>query len=945
MATTTFPGPAALGRGIVVRPGATVAGFDAGERVRVDDEALAKPAPAVTRLHAAWATRTPVVVELAVDPAALRVAETCERPPWELDPHFTFERERLAFLVWANTYDGRGEEPVWWWASKAARLGATVAPAGTAGDIVLADGTPAWVDGGPRGPFDVALGAIVHRESVDAGMLTVARDEPTTAALAPDQLEAVTHRAGAARIIAPAGSGKTRVLTERLRHLVVDRGVEASLVTAVAYNTKAAEELRVRCGFDARTGPQLRTFHALGYALLREFGGNPRLIDEREVRERVGALVDVKYAVNTDPVAPYLEALGQVRLALRAPETVEMERDDVPGFAAMFDAYRDGLRNDHAIDFDEQIYGAIELLLRDARARAVAQRRCRHLLVDEFQDLTPAFLLFARLLAAPAFQVFGVGDDDQTIYGYAGADPAYLVDFATYFPAATGHALEVNYRCASGIVRAASDLLRHNKVRVAKDVRPGPDAGAGGLVVSREPSERVAPAVVEQVQAWLAAGVDAREIAVLSRVNAWLLAPQVLLGEAGVPVDGVLDTHVLQRTGLRSALAYLRLAFGNGRYRGTDLAEVANRPSRRITSRARDVLRRRRQWSRGDLANYGAGREVGRDAERVAELGDSIAALERIAADPGATTAQLLVHVRDAIGLGTAMQTLDNSSTDVNGSHADDLAALIQVAAVHPDPLTFEAWLRDALARPGDRHGVRLASVHRVKGLEFDRVVALGVHRPHDLAIDVEEERRIAHVAITRARHEARVVANAAEGTPFLDEMEGREPAQPVRATRRAMPADALEPASPGRRDAKEANKAKDTAVVEATVGATIKLDGGDAGEITAIEAGYAKVTVDGGGWVRAPWGALLRTDAGRARLEPPGYGRVADALTTWRAERATADKVPAYVVMHNTTRDDIARIQPTTIADLARCQGIGPTKLERYGDDILVVVERALNA
>jgi DNA helicase-2/ATP-dependent DNA helicase PcrA len=686
-------------------------------------------------------------------------------------------------------------------------------------------------------------------------------------------------------------------------------------------------------------GPQVRTFHALGFALLREFGGAPRLVEEREVRERVGALVDVRYATNTDPIAPYLEALGRVRLALHEPGVVEAERDDVPGFATMFDAYRDGLRADHAIDFDEQIYGALELLLRSPDARRAAQRRCRHLLVDEFQDLTPAFVLLARLLASPAYQVFGVGDDDQTIYGYAGADPGYLVDFTTLFPGAGAHALEVNYRCPVEVVTAATQLLRHNERRVAKVVRPGPRAVPGGLHLEREPAGNVAPAVVQHVRTWLDEGIAAPEIAVLSRVNAWLLAPQVLLTQAGVAIDGGLDASVLQRTGLRSALAYLRLAFGGGRYRGTDVAEVANRPSRRITSRARDTLRRRRQWSRADLASFGAGREVGRDAERVAGLGDDLVALEEQARG-GATTADLLVHVRDRIGLGAAMQTLDDSSTDVNGSHADDLAALVQVAAVHPDPITFEAWLRDTLTQPGShsRTGVRLASVHRVKGLEFDRVIALGVHRPHDLAVDVEEERRIAHVAITRARLSAHVIAVASEPAPFLDEMAGREPREPVRAPRvvapRVAPAAAVSdaPERAGR-------------VVEAAAGLVVHLEGGDEGEITELDRDGARVTFAAGGWTRAKWGTAVRTDEGRATLEPPGYNTVSDALTGWRAERAAQDRVPAYVVMHNTTRDGIARAQPTGIVALSRCPGIGPTKLERYGDDILVVIERALGS
>jgi DNA helicase-2/ATP-dependent DNA helicase PcrA len=639
----------------------------------------------------------------------------------------------------------------------------------------------------------------------------------------------------------------------------------------------------------------------------------------------------VRYATNTDPIAPYIEALGRVRLALRAPAEFEAERDDVPGFSLMFDAYRDALRADHAIDFDEQIYGAIELLLRDPDARRAAQRRCRHLLVDEFQDLTPAFLLLARLLAAPALNVFGVGDDDQTIYGYAGADPGYLVDFAALFPGAGAHALEVNYRCPTGVVTAATQLLRHNRRRVAKSVHAGPDATPDGLVLQREPAERVAPTVVQQVRGWLDGGTPAPEIAVLSRVNAWLLAPQVLLAETGVPIDGGLDATVLHRTGLRSALAYLRLAFSNGRYRGTDLAEVANRPSRRITSRARDTLRGRRNWSRADLAQFGMGREVGRDAERVALLGEDLATLEKLASN--ATTSDLLVHVRDRIGLGSAMQTLDDSSTDVNGSHADDLAALVQVAAVHPEPLTFEAWLRDALSQPGSRVGVRLASVHRVKGLEFDYVVALGVHRPHDLALDVEEERRIAHVAITRARRAAHVIAIASEPAPFLDEMAGLEPSEPVRAPRVvAAPAGASPP--DGERNGR---------VVEARVALAVTIEGGDEGEITEVGANTAKVSFAAGGFTQVKWGATVRTEGDRATLEPPGYGAIVDGLTAWRSERAAQDKVPAYVVMHNATRDGIARARPSGIVALSRCPGIGPTKLERYGDDILVVVERAL--
>ncbi|MDP1805373.1 MAG: hypothetical protein Q8K72_09420, partial [Acidimicrobiales bacterium] len=166
-----------LGRGVVVAPGADapVAWADA-PRIRVDDESATAP------LHEAWSQRRPVVVELAIDAGELKRPETEARPPYAIGPGFEFTRERLHFLVWANTYDARSGEPVWWHGVRAGRLGAEV---GGPADVVLPDGTPAWCDGGPRGALPGVDHAVVHRDSIDAGRLTVARDRQPSAALAP----------------------------------------------------------------------------------------------------------------------------------------------------------------------------------------------------------------------------------------------------------------------------------------------------------------------------------------------------------------------------------------------------------------------------------------------------------------------------------------------------------------------------------------------------------------------------------------------------------------------------------------------------------------------------------------------------------------------------------------------------------------------------------------
>ena len=477
-----FPGPAALGRSVVVGPDQLPPdALRAVPRVRIDEDVLATPSAAVAVLADRWLRRVPTVIELAVDNDAVREPQVVADPPYALGPDVELDRERLHLLTWANSYDLRGDDgPRWWHGVLAVRHAG--AGASKNADVTLPDGRAAWIDGGPRGPLlrrlpDGDDHPVVHRESVGLGRLTIHDDTEPSELLAPDQLAAVTHPRGPARVIAPAGSGKTRVLTARLRHLLRDRRIEPELVTAVAYNTRAAEELRERTA-DLRAS--IRTLHSLALWVC-SLDDRRQVIQERDVRTLLSELVTVPRIPNQDPYQPYLDALAEVRLALRDPQQVEVARGDVDGFAEVFPRYRQLLADRRLLDFDEQIYRAIELLLTRPDLRRRVQRAGTHLLVDEFQDLTPAFLLLVRLVAGPSAQVFAVGDDDQTIYSYAGATPRYLVDFDRWFPGAAHHALEVNYRCPPQVVEAASHLLGHNRLRVPKSIRSGsadgPDTG------------------------------------------------------------------------------------------------------------------------------------------------------------------------------------------------------------------------------------------------------------------------------------------------------------------------------------------------------------------------------------------------------------------------------------------------------------------------------------
>ena len=927
--------------------------------VTVDEAVLREPAAVVGRLHAAWAAREPVVVELAVDPARFRAPEDLVVEPWRVAPDAEPWFDRLHFLVWANTYDARAGHPIWWWGRKAARLGATETPDGAA-DVEMADGTPAWIDGGPRQPFapdQLALGGasapVVHAESVDLGRLTVAPPPVEVAAdLAPDQLAAVAHLRGPARVIAPAGSGKTRVLTERLRHLLGDRGWEPETVLAVAYNKEAQLELERRT---AAFRPRVRTLNALGYWVLAEHrGGAPALVEERETRRLVESLLPGRRQrrANTDPIGPYLEGLGLARLGLQDPAEVEASRDDVDGLGELFDPYRRHLADRGAVDFDEQVYGAVEALLHDGAFRRSMQARCRHLLVDEFQDLTPAHVLLVRLLALPALDVFGVGDDDQVIYGHQAADPGFLIHYDRLFPGAAAHPLTVNYRCPVPVVEGARTLLGYNRRRVDKEILPGPAAAAApdGLRIVDHGPDDAAATTVEVVRGWLAEpDVAPSSIAVLARVGSLLLAPHVALVEAGVPVRSILRPDVLERTGMRAALAYLRIGVAADAIAPSDIVEVMRRPTRGLPQWFPDRLERRSRWSPATVRSI-ADQVPDKEAAKVLRLADDLAAV--VAAARSGTTRDVLEVVRDEVGLGAAMGMLDRTGGGQGSSHLDDLEGLLGVADLHPDPAGFEKWLRAAFGREADPEGVTLSTVHRVKGREWDRVLVFGVTDgvlPHRLAEDREEERRVFHVALTRGRHRVAVQVDRTRRSPFLAELAGTAPMPRARAEA-ALGVGGGRP-EPLRREARP--RPKGGVVLDgvpAAEGMELMVLGGYSGTVTGADGRGVVVRLPTGGSLTVRYGERVEIDGRKTPLLAPvdlwGAAAAAEAaLRAWRTAEAKRIGKPAYTVLSDAHLRGIALARPADAAGLLACDGIGPTKLERWGDDLLAVLDTVADA
>ncbi|WP_420443243.1 ATP-dependent DNA helicase UvrD2 [Candidatus Poriferisodalis sp.] len=940
-------GPPQLGRSVLVSPGqAAPSPWSACERLVVRPDAFTMEVG--RRLRDAWSRRVPLVVELEGDvPGGTPVWEARW---WELSVGMTMRAEVLSHLLSSNVVDARDARrarfaPV----DAAVSLGAQICAGSGEGDVVT-DSGPAWCDGGPLDAFDLTHG-VIPAANLAAGSLAVVRPCAPEADLAGDQRAAVGHLGGAACIVAPAGSGKTRVLTERARYLVRDLGVTPSAVCLVAFNVRARAEMQERTTDLA--GLEVRTLNSLALAICNGSGpfarparhGRVEVIDEMGVRQRLDGIVKRRRRAMTDQLAPWLEALSASRLGLRDPAEVEQAfQPDVSDFVTLAPRYVDDLAADGLVDFDQQIVRAIDILLRDPAARATARRVCGVLLVDEFQDLTPAHLLLIRLLAGPRADVFGVGDDDQTIYGYSGASPQWLIDYETYFPGAKRHPLHVNYRCPRPVVSAAVNLLSHNRQRIDKQISAAgitdtdadadaadADAADGAAADAADADDLLivtgvdpASALRDAVMALIDRGAQPSEIAVLARVNSTLLVPQILFAEMGVAADAPLGRGFLERTGVSAALAWLALAIAPQRaLPPQSLSDAARRPPRGISPRVIEWIGEQR--SVRELRALAGRLSDERTAGKIREFADDVELLLELAGGERLTTRQILEFVRDELGLGNSLDTrLDASRRSVDRSaHGDDLRALISVAHLHPAPAGFSGWLSDRLSESGDREaagfgvdsqpargradgrsstrrpGIRLATVHKVKGLEWPHVIVYEASAglmPHRLAQDVEEERRVFHVALTRCSQSVTLVCDDPSSS-FVGELSKFAPPAPS------------EPAA----------------------GASHGV-GRNSGADADGTAGTA-ATLSGIGTSSSPR---------KPKPQPPTDPRDAllfEALRAWRLQRSRADAVPAFVVFGDAVLIALAAQRPRNDAELLAVPGIGPAKLEAYGAEALAII------
>ena len=577
------------------------------------------------------------------------------------------------------------------------------------------------------------------------------------------QRAAITHGDGPLLVVAGAGSGKTRVVTRRIAWLAA-RGVPPRGLCALTFTNKAAREMRERV--DALVpAPDLWvcTFHGFAARVLRRFGervGFPGEFSIYDVEDRTRVLKDVLRDLRLDDlrVAEVATALTRVKNGLERPEAAPYVAERITRAMA---AYQERMRALNAMDFDDLLLQLVRLLEEDEDARARLQARAYHLLVDEYQDTNAVQYRILRLLCGPARNVCATGDPDQSIYRWRGATLRNILDFERDFPGARVVTLDRNYRSTRAILGVANEVIRRNRGRREKELHTDRGEGAAVREVACLDEADEAAAAAGLVAGWLAAGRSPRDVALFYRVNAQSRAVERALAAAGTPYRIVGAVEFYRRKEVKDLLAYARLARNGSdevafrRILNVPPRGIGERTEERLAALARDRGVSPRALLRDSAATEGLGR-----ARR--PLGALAALLDRLEALPPGDPAVFLETLADLAG--TREHLRDEPDRLANVEELVNAAA--EYAAREPGGgidgfLQENALVSDADGYDRAADAVTLMTAHSAKGLEFPCVAVLGLAEevfPHGLSLgdpdELEEERRLFYVAVTRAREE-----------------------------------------------------------------------------------------------------------------------------------------------------------------------------------------------
>jgi DNA helicase-2/ATP-dependent DNA helicase PcrA len=690
-------------------------------------------------------------------------------------------------------------------------------------------------------------------------------DDSIFRGLNEEQIRAVNATRGPVCILAGAGSGKTTTVTRRIANQVASGAFEPGEILAVTFTDKAAGEMRSRLETLGAQGVRARTFHSAALQQLHHLAADmsQEILPSKAVglRQLANSLpkpykfrpagdlaTEIEWAKNRRiGIEEYLDSLG--------PHEPPIPADLMAG---IYKRYEHGKRERNLIDFEDVLELAIQMFQSDDGARERMWARYRAFTVDEYQDVNLLQETLLKEWLGERDELCVVGDDYQSIYGFTGATPRYLLEMPSRYPRTQVVRLESNYRSTPQVLSLANRLVP--KLGGAEKVlRATREDGAEPRVRGFSRAEAEIAFLIDRIQSLHEEGVAYEQMAILYRVNYRSEDYEEALAAASVP------------------------------YRVQDGAFL-NRRS------AREVLRSLQRSNASEVAA-----QVLKVAERsgyLEELPD---------------------------GLGDQELTRQN-----------DLARLIRLGEEFDDGTrTGAEFVADVQARfgAGEGRGVNLLTYHRSKGLEFDAVFLSRVEvgeLPFKRSRSEEalaEERRLFYVGITRARTHLTITwvnDGKRKGSPFVGELGAGGAAD----KRGKLP-----------------KPQEEREVLAASIGLEVQLSGGFEGSIVGVGAESVTVQVVGGAELEMHFGEIVTANGKTLPLGPASErverkSALYDELKAWRLKRCRDDGVPAYVIFHDATLEEIAQREPVSTDQLAEIGGVGPAKLERYGSEIVEIIQ-----
>ncbi len=627
------------------------------------------------------------------------------------------------------------------------------------------------------------------------------------AGLNPEQRRAVLHFESPLLIVAGAGSGKTRVITHKISHLVLEKGLPPRQVLAVTFTNKAADEMKVRIealtGIAARLFP-ISTFHALGLRILRESGAplgfDPQwqVMDDDEQRRLFERLLKESAPQRARDGDAILRKIGLAKMGLHYPNNTDFLRQK--GFdeeeIRLFARYHAAQQEGKIWDYEDLISFAVMLLRDHDAVRARYQERFRYILVDEFQDTNPNQYELVKLLCGDRRSITVVGDDDQAIYSWRGASPRFLLEFERDFPGAQVVKLEQNYRSTPEILNFANLLISQNSARRSKRMWADTPSSHPVFVLRSRSKEEEAEEIARLVVRLRDANPGLFPLAVLYRINSQSLALETEFLKQRIAFRILKGLRFFERKEVRDALALLRLGLNPD----DDLAflRVVEFLPLGVGSRTLEALRAR-AGERGQHLFPALAEHLG-DKFAARPLFPLLREMNRRSQE--LPVAEILGRLLQASGY---LETLREKGEEERLLNIAELCEFVgKWEAENPGAPFCDLLDRMSLetrdGRSAEKTQVFLLTMHNAKGLEFPTVVVSGVnsaYMPFFMSKErdqIEEERRLFYVASTRASR-LLIVSTASDRPSFFLQQMGGSPYLPVYSFREIV--DSLFPEAP----------------------------------------------------------------------------------------------------------------------------------------------------